>query len=70
LFCKHKARYFIELIKYTRRISIENTEGQSKWTSRKTGKIRYTKQRKTKQKHNTICVGHHYTTLRNQYESL
>ena len=21
----------------------------------------YTKQRQTKQKHNTICVGHHYT---------
>jgi hypothetical protein len=27
--------------------------------SRETGNIRYTRQRKTKQKHNTIYVGHH-----------
>jgi tyrosine-protein phosphatase non-receptor type 23 len=26
---------------------------------RETGNIEYTRQRKTKQKHNTICVGHH-----------
>jgi hypothetical protein len=28
--------------------------------SRETGNIGYTRQRKTKQKHNTICVGHDY----------
>ena len=28
--------------------------------SRETGYMRYTKRRKTKQKHNTICVGYHY----------
>jgi hypothetical protein len=26
-----------------------------------TGNIWYTRQIKTKQKHNTICVGHHYS---------
>ena len=31
-----------------------------KGQSRETGNIVYTSQRKTKQKHNTICVGHHY----------
>ena len=25
-----------------------------------TDNIRYTRRRQTKQKHNTICVGHHY----------
>jgi hypothetical protein len=28
--------------------------------SREGGNIGYTRRRKTKQKHNTICVGHHY----------
>ena len=28
--------------------------------SRETGNIGYTRRRKTKQKHNTIYVGHHY----------
>ena len=28
--------------------------------SRETGYMRYTRRRKTKQKHNTICVGYHY----------
>jgi len=28
--------------------------------SRETGNIRHTRRRKTKQNHNTICVGHHY----------
>ena len=28
--------------------------------SRETGNIGYTRQRKTKHKHNTICVGHRY----------
>ena len=39
----------------------ENTEGAIKnGQSRKTGNIGHTRRRKTKQKHNTICVGHHY----------
>ena len=33
------------------------TNGQSS----ETGKIGYTRRRKAKLKHNTICVGHHYT---------
>jgi hypothetical protein len=28
---------------------------------RETGNIGYTRRRKAKQKHNMICVGHHYT---------
>ena len=28
--------------------------------SRETGNLGYTRRRKAKQKHNTICVGHHY----------
>jgi hypothetical protein len=40
---------------------LENTEGTIKnGQSRETGNIRYTRQRKTKQKHNTIFVGHYY----------
>ena len=34
----------------------DNQKGQY----RETGNIRYTRRRKTKQKHNTICVAHHY----------
>jgi len=30
--------------------------------SRETGNIGYTRRRKTTQKHNTICVGHHLYT--------
>ena len=30
-------------------------------TIQETGNIGYTRRRKTKQKHNAICVGHHYT---------
>jgi hypothetical protein len=38
-----------------------NTEGEIKnGQSRDTGNIGYTRQIKTKQKYNTICVGHHY----------
>jgi hypothetical protein len=37
------------------RRAIEN--GQS----RETGNIGYARRRKTKQRHNTICIGHHYT---------
>jgi len=29
--------------------------------ARETGNIGHTRRRQTKQKHNTICVGHHYT---------
>jgi hypothetical protein len=32
-------------------------------TSRETGNIRHSRCRRTKQKHNTICVWHHYTGL-------
>ena len=42
-------------------ISIIITEGSIKnEQSREIGNIGYTRQRQTKQKHNTICVGHHY----------
>jgi hypothetical protein len=42
-------------------ITLENTEGAiKKGKSREIGNIGYTRRRKTKQKHNTICVGHHY----------
>jgi hypothetical protein len=40
----------------------ENTEGAIKHgQSRETGNIGYTRRRKTKQNHNTICFGHHYS---------
>jgi hypothetical protein len=40
----------------------DNTEGAIKsGQSRETDNIEYTRRRKTKQKHNTICVRHHYT---------
>jgi hypothetical protein len=40
---------------------LENTEGPiKKGQSRNTDNIGYTRRRKMKQKHNTICVGHHY----------
>jgi hypothetical protein len=38
--------------------TLENTKGAIQiWQVRETGK---TKKNKTKQKHNTICFGHHY----------
>jgi hypothetical protein len=41
---------------------LENTEEAiNNGQSRETSNIVYTRQRKTKQKHNTICVGHHHT---------
>ena len=47
---------------------LENTEGTiTNGQSRETGKIGYTRRRKTKQKHNTICVGH---TNRNDENNL
>ena len=39
----------------------EYRRGNQKWTIQKTGNIAHTRQRQTKQKHNTICVGHNYT---------
>ena len=42
--------------------NLENAEGPIKdEQSRETGNIGHTRQRQTKQKQNTICVGHHYT---------
>ena len=39
-----------------------NTEGTLKnGQSKETGNIWYTRRRQTKQKHNIISVGHHYT---------
>ena len=39
--------------------------------SRETGNIGYTRPRKTKQKHNTICDGHYYmqTNTKNVYKT-
>ena len=43
-------------------MNIENTEGAIKnGQSRETCTTGYTKLTKTKQKHSTLCVGHHYT---------
>ena len=40
---------------------LDNTEDVIKnGKSRETANIGYTRRRNTKQKHNTICVGHHY----------
>ena len=47
--------YFLLLKK-----TLDNTEGAiTNGQSRETGNIGYTRRRKTKQKHNTICVGQH-----------
>jgi hypothetical protein len=41
---------------------LDNIEGDIKnWQPRETDNIEYTRRRQTKQKHNTICVGHHCT---------
>ena len=41
---------------------LENTEGTiEKGQSTETGNMGYTRQRLTKQRHNLICLGHHYT---------
>jgi len=39
----------------------EYQRGNQEWKSRETGNMGYIRRRKTKQKHNTICVGHHFT---------
>ena len=42
--------------------ALEKTEGTIKNVhSRETDNIWYTRRRKTKQIHNTICIAHHYT---------
>jgi hypothetical protein len=40
---------------------LENIGPLQNGQSRETDNIGYTRQRNTKQKRNTICVGHHYT---------
>ena len=35
------------------------TQDEDKQNKNTTGNIRYTRRRQTKQKHNTICAGHH-----------
>ena len=43
---------------------LENTEGAIKnRQSRETGNKGYRRRRTAKQKHNTTCVGHHYTQV-------
>ena len=39
-------------------LATQGTQDEEK--HRETGNIGYTRRRKTKQKHNTICVGHNY----------
>ena len=39
----------------------EYRRGFQNGQSRETGNIGHTRRRQTKQKHNTVCVGHHYT---------
>ena len=49
---------------------MENTEGAiTNGQSRETCNIGCTRRRKTKQKHNTICVGHHYTQTNTNNEN-
>jgi len=43
----------------------EHRRGNQNGQSRETGNIGYTRRRKTNQKHNTICVGHHYAKNNN-----
>ena len=47
---------------------LENTKREiKKGQSKKTGNIGYRRRRKTKQKHITICVGHHYLQANTNY---
>jgi hypothetical protein len=40
---------------------LDNIEGEiTNWQPRETDNIGYTRRRQTKQKHNAICVEHHY----------
>jgi hypothetical protein len=51
---------FIYISKWNHQYTIYINEYKNKTQHRETGNIGYTRRRKTKQKHNTICVGHHY----------
>ena len=42
----------------------EDKQNKNTTQPRETGNIEYTRRRQTKQKHNTVCVGH--TTMRKQ----
>ena len=45
-------------------INVKNIEGAiTNGQSKESGKIWYTRRRKTKENHNTICVGHHYAQV-------
>ena len=47
---------------------LDNTEGAiKKGQSRETGNIGCTGRRKTKRKHNTICIGPHYMQTKTNY---
>ena len=48
----------------------ECRRGKQNGQSRETGKREYTRRRKTKQKHSTICVGHHYAQTNKTYTIL
>ena len=48
--------YYKEIMKRVGNEVYDITNGQS----RETGNTRHTRRRQEKQKHNTICVGHHY----------
>ena len=45
----------------------EHRRGNQNGQSRETGNIGYTRRRKTNKKHNTICVGRHYTKTKTNY---
>jgi len=47
----------------------EYRRGNKKGQSRDTGNIGCTRRRQTKQKHNTICVGHYYAQADTHYVS-
>jgi len=50
---------------------LEITEGRIRnGQFRETGNIGYTRRRQTKQRHNTICVGNHYTQKRAVHHKL
>jgi hypothetical protein len=50
---EHANHYTTDAVKNTERVF---KNGQS----RETGNTGYTRRKKAKQKHNTLCVGHHY----------
>ena len=48
----------------------EDKQNKNTTQSRETDNIGYTRRRQTKQKHNTICVGHHYVHYRRFQKSV